>query len=224
MLSLKNTPVFSILAVIVYSLALFTTIRQNKIILSQNIKPFYEKEIEKLLSEGKTLKFFSLSQNKEKEDTDAFNYLNSIHDKLISLSRDEFYREDYEEFKRGIVKGKRWFENRNYYNELFYLSQFTSGTSSIYYFYTKIISLISEINTSNLVQEDKSLLKKQIFRMFLNDYMGFVKIQLELDNFTPLVPDIYGYSDEGVEFKQLAYTKFGDAYRKLKEEYSKIYK
>jgi ABC-type uncharacterized transport system permease subunit len=39
------TPIISFCAFIVYTIALFTTIRQNKIILSQNIKPFFEKQI-----------------------------------------------------------------------------------------------------------------------------------------------------------------------------------
>ena len=43
------TPIISFCAFIVYSLALITTIRQNKIILSQNIKPFFEKQIDEYL-------------------------------------------------------------------------------------------------------------------------------------------------------------------------------
>lgn len=214
------TPIFTIISVLIYSFALFTALNQNKVILSQNIKPFYEKEIEKLLLEGKEIRFLSLV-SEEEEKINAYNYLTFIHEKFVSLSRNDHYNEDYNDYKKGIIKDKNWFQKRSYRTELFFLNQFAFGISSVSYFYKKIIQLISEVNDSKLIEEDKILLKRHIFRTFLKEYMTFIETQLNYKNFMPPIPDEYGFPIKNIEFKQLAETKFGEIYWELKAEYEK---
>lgn len=215
------TPIFTIISVLIYSFALFTALNQNKVILSQNIKPFYEREIEKLLIHGKEIRFMSLTAEEEESGKiDAFNYLNFINEKLLILSNDAHYNKDYDDFKNGILKDRSWYKNRSYRNELFFLNQFIFGISSVSYFYKKIEQLISEINESKLIEEDKILLKRHIFRTFLKDYMSFIETQLNHD-FMPPVPDEFSIPIDQVQFKQLAKTKFGEMYWNLKDEFKK---
>jgi len=52
LIAIVSTPIISLIAVIFYAKALQNSTNQNKVLLSQNIKPNFEKEIEFLLKEG----------------------------------------------------------------------------------------------------------------------------------------------------------------------------
>jgi len=61
------TPILTMIATPIYALALYTTIRQNKITLSQNLKPFYEKEIDNLILKAKKTSLKMLKFLKKKK-------------------------------------------------------------------------------------------------------------------------------------------------------------
>ncbi|MFA7446067.1 MAG: hypothetical protein WCY89_08985, partial [Flavobacteriaceae bacterium] len=95
------TPVISFVAVIIYTITLYYSIKQNRIILSQNrtilsqgIKPFYDKEIDNLIEKAKKIKIIedNLYRNKE---INALNYVEFIKESLVSLYHNKDFMQEY---------------------------------------------------------------------------------------------------------------------------------
>lgn len=211
-----STPIISFFAFIVYALALYMTIKQNKIILSQNIKPHYENEIEeyKIKAKGISIKNTFILDSIE---YNGFEYIDAINDSLIQLTKDNDYNEDYEKNKKGEIQNKNYFKTRTYYDTLLFLSQFAIGLNPINLFHLELKTLIEEINTSKLINEDKSLLKKRIKRLFLDKYLTMMSLTQIYDFLKIPIPILYSTNKE-IEFKTIAETEFGKHYEWFKNE------
>jgi len=168
------TPIISFLAFIVYALALYMAIKQNEIILSQNIKPHYENEIDEYIAKAKEISIKNSLVLGSKE-YNGFQYVDAIKDSLLTLTNDKDYNEDYEAYEKGEIKNKEYFKTRSYYDTLLFLSEFTIDLNEINFFNLELKNLTDEINISKLIQEDKSLLKKKIKRLFLDKYMTIMR-------------------------------------------------
>lgn len=210
------TPVFTIVSVVIYSFALFITIAQNKIILSQNIKPFFEKEIEKLLIKGKEIDIESILFENEK--INALNYTQYINKTFLLLSKNKEYIEDYNRLSKLCTENTEYFKNRSYIKEILFLNDFAIGIGPIYFFYNDIIELIGEINSSKLIDEDKELLKKQIKRTFLLEYIALNNIQNKHNHLMLPIPLIFNSWQKDIEYKQLAETRFSQHLKFFNEE------
>ena len=221
------TPIFTIIATIIYGFALFLTINQNKIvlnqnkiILSQNIKPYYEKEIENLITKATEMKIDGeISIENASSNINALNYINAIQSSIVNLSQNEEYLEDCEKYERNELLTKEHFENRNYYGKILFLSRFTLGLNSVTFFYQDIKLLIQEINTANLISEDKIILKKQIKRNLLSQYMAFVDFMDKHSSLVPPIPIIFNLPEK-IEFQLLSKTNFREHYDWFKIELS----
>lgn len=199
------TPLFTIISVIIYSVALFLTISQTKIILSQNIKPFYEKEIEKFINKAENIKIESILF--EEENVNALNYITYISKTFIKLIRNKEYIEDVTQFKNGCDLDLEYFTARSYIKEVLFLSDFTMGVSPIHFFYQDLKEFIIEIDDSKLIEEDKKLLKKQIKRTFVAEYLAL--INLRTITLLPEIPLIFGNTNSRkIVYKRLTQTEF----------------
>ncbi len=216
------TPIFTLISTIIYGWALLTTIGQNKIILSQSIKPFYEKEIEKLIKKAETTQTEKtiLYAN---EDINLLNYTKYIIKTLLKLTEHKHYNEDCETFE---IKGNsntityEYLRNRSYFGEFLFLSNFTIPICTVHFFYNDLKKLIEEINNSKLILEDKILLKKQIQRTFLSEYLEIIRLQKEKVIPYPAIPIVdFGIIPMEVKkFDQIANTEFSHHYKFFKKE------
>ena len=203
------SPIISFFALIVYSIALFTTINQNKIILSQNIKPHYEKEIKEYLIKAKNIKIL-YGFDSEQIEFNALNYMTGIRNGIGKIRNNEEYWEDIEKHKQKEEINEEYLQKRSYYGTLLFLSEFTLGVNPIAFFYNDLKQLIEEISLSKLIEEDKQLLKKRIHREFLAEYLAFIK---HVRYFKPIMTQIpILYSGKKVIFKSISETEFGKNY------------
>jgi hypothetical protein len=195
------TPTAAIIGIVIYSWALFTSIRQNKIIegqnkiiASQNIKPFIEKEIDDLKTEAAAINFDSDIVHKGKI-VNGLNYIRSIGETFSILTKSKDYNSDLREFeKNGKIFDKEYFENRDYFSEGIYLVQFCIGAPpSLRFLYDKLKDLIIEIEKSKLIDEDKIYLKRKIKKIFLAEYIALISFMDIYPYIDPPVPMVFQY-------------------------------
>jgi hypothetical protein len=212
------TPIMTVLATIIYGWALFTTINQNKIILSQNIKPYYEKEIAKYVLKTKENKI------DEKfifdgEDINCLNYVKYIAKTYYILMENEEFNVDYIQCEKGKVITREYIKNRSYFKELLFLYNFSFGINPVEFLYSDIKTLIIEINGSKLIEEDKNILKKEIYRNLVLEYVKFFEMDTDSVLSFPKIPFIYqDFNSDTVIWKRLSETSFNNHYNFFKKE------
>lgn len=212
------TPLFTIIATIIYAFALFTTINQNKIILSQNLKPLYEKEIEILITKSRDIKIKGeITNDAEPIEITALNYIKAINNTIINLSQNNEFIEDYSKYKNNELLTRDYFKSRNYFGKLLFLSEFAFGINQVSFLYQEIKLLIQEINQSKLISDDKELLKKQIKRNLLSEYMAFIDFMDKHPLIVPPIPIVFDLQ-ENIEFKLLSKTNFREHFDWFKSE------
>ena len=196
------TPIAGFLGIIIYSTALFISLNQNKILKSQNIKPFIEKEIDDLRGKAEKIVFRTDTFDElSNEVFNCLNYIRSISKSLLALDKHVDYHSDLKEFENGKQFEDSYFENRSYYGIALFLSHFyISFPLSSQFFYSDIKTLVNEINDAKLIREDKEYLKKKVRKTFLGEYMALLKFMDEHSSVRfPPVP---------VLFKNLNYPQF----------------
>jgi hypothetical protein len=220
------TPILTIIATIIYGWALLTTMGQNKIILSQSIKPFYEKEIEKLVNkaEATAIDKPSIYAN---ENINLINYTKYITSSLFKLTEHKHYNEDYETFeysKDAQIITYDYLKSRSYFPEFIFLSQFTVPIGAVHFFYGDLMKLIEEINNSKLIPEDKILLKKQIQRTFLLEYLEIIRLERKKIMSFPPIPIVdFSVMPAGIKkFDQITNTDFNHYYNSFKREFDNL--
>jgi len=177
------TPVAQIIGIITFSISLFFIYKQtkllndqNKIILSQNSKPYYEKQIENYREKINDYSKIYYVGNKE-YFIDPLNFTKILYEIFNKLLLDINYYSDINKFQTNKMD-ETYYSKTNYhkYKEIF--QSFTNGFTynQIYSFHQKLKELINEINLSNnLIDNDKILLEKRIKREFLIDYMLYIE-------------------------------------------------
>lgn len=207
------TPFIALSAAIIYAIALFHSIKQNKIILSQGINPFYDKEIDKLIKKAKKIEFVNdyLYQN---EKVNALNYVEYITKSLISLSNNKTFMEEYnkEMFENNEIYKKMNSNNSNYAHETDFLYQFTVRNEQIMSLYGDIKSLIIEINRTSLIKEHKQILKSRIKREL--KISKYIDLNANINSY-PKIPLIYHPKEP---INSLRNTSFGDFFEFFNKE------
>src|SRR5690606_33835348 len=135
------TPTISFFSFIVYSGALYLAIKQNRIILSQNLKPYYENEILEYTQKAQNIIFEYKSINTY-EFCNALNYIDFINSKLVELSANQDYLEDVEIYHNKGSFNKKHLESRSYYGIALFLSQFAISINRVSFFYEDVKMLI----------------------------------------------------------------------------------
>jgi len=216
------TPLLTVSAIIIYGIALNTSMKQNKIILSQSLKPQYDELISDLYSKGsQRTQFF------EFEGVDfsysPLNYIPKIIKALHLLRNNDEYIEDIRKRRDGEKDVFRNFTQKSYFGLVTFLSEFTMGVNSVSFYYNDIKNLIQEINKSQLIDQDKELLKKKIKRLFLAEYFALIKLEKSTLSFRCGIPlyfnshDIFDMERE-ILVKNLSETSFSEHYKWFKKE------
>ena len=198
------TPVAGIIAVVIYGLALFITLKQNKIILSQNLKPHFERNIDELLIEAKSTVVGTIDDDANEVEYTILNYTRYIHNLILKLSNNADYKEDYENIYEGNVsQSTDYFQSRSYFSTALELNGFIIGHFGTSFFYDKIVNLVDEIESSQMIEDDKKLLLKRIKNTFVNEYISLVSFFKNYKRLVPPVPFVVGY-EKKAEFQHLS--------------------
>lgn len=211
----------SAFSILIYSFALFNSINQNKILLSQNIKPYYEKRIDNLITKSEKNKIYNkvLFNN---EDVNAMNFISYIDKCLLNFANNSDYSSDYSKYEKGLQLTSEYFLNCSYIKEIRFLTEISSKIGIVNSFLRNNFILIEEINKSNLIEVDKKILKSRIFDEILSDYMNFMKLDIKT-NFSPLFPKInYSKTSEFVSYVKVSDILFLSTYNDLKSEQEKL--
>lgn len=209
------TPIISFLAFIIYALALYMTIKQNKILLSQNIKPFYEKRIDELIINSKKNKINYYTDDEIKE-CHLLEYINVLNKKIIELGINKDYLLDLNRYRNGIIINKEYLKTRSYYGTSLFLAGFSLPFNpDLEFYYNDIIDIIEEVNLSKMIKEDKILINKRIKHIFLRDYIAFFEYIQNHKKHIPPIPIIDPIKGT-IEFTQLSETGFKEYYIRLK--------
>lgn len=95
------TPILTLLAIIIYGIALFTSIEQNKILHNQNIKPYYLREIKKLKNRAKKTEINHLGVFDE-EKVHLLNYTKYLMSAITKLTKSNDFINDYKDFENNL--------------------------------------------------------------------------------------------------------------------------
>ena len=211
------TPLATIISIFIYFIALRFTFFQNRVILSQNLKPHYENEIENLKLEFLNRKI-KIDLNPDATVHNGINYVTAIKDKILKLAQNPDFVTDIIKNKKGEIISRYHFQNSSYYEDLLEILIFTSELGPMHFLYDDLKLLIEEISLSKLIADDKKFLKKKIRREFLEQYMAFIGFMDEHPDMVPPVPLLFHSLEEDIEFKTLNKTAFRQNYDWFKQE------
>ncbi|MGW8123820.1 hypothetical protein ACV07N_14275 [Roseivirga echinicomitans] len=205
-----TTPIISILSLIIYSAALLFTIKQNKIIFSQHMRPYFEKQINRIQFEYETEKIDTSFITTDKE-YNGINYPNLIAQQLLELTKSNDYNLDLVEFKKGNYLQKKHYESRDYFGIVMFLSQFLGGVYTSFK-YDRIRELVAEIEASKMLDEDKLMLKKTIKKDLVINYVSLIKSEDSWQEISPPFPILFNPNSDKIEFKNISETNFRNSY------------
>ena len=205
------TPIGAILSTILFFIALWFAIKQNEIILSQNIKPHIEDRLKKIAGDFNVP---SIKMNAQTISTKSL--IPAVIGVLSDLRNSPELQADINAFiQGGATKPEAYFRTRNYFPRLEDL--YSIYTSPIGDFFS-IQMLIREINSSSLIELDKKYYKEKIREDFIKHYLDFFD-QNDFDQTINLVPMI----DEAVspvtpvpfqQFHRTQFRKYYDFFKK----------
>lgn len=207
-----STPIIASVSFLVYSAALFFTIKQNKIILSQHLRPYYEREIDRTINELEKEKINTDLIETNGKEYNAINYPNLILKLLNQLTENNEYLKDISALEKGVKFTHEQIKGRSYYSIVVFLSQFTDGLFNKFkYDYLK--EIIQEIDNAKLLEEDKDLLKKRIKKEILLTYLSFIEFEKESSIHIPPIPYINNFPwQDNIDFKKISESNFKEYY------------
>lgn len=145
--ALVSTPIISFAAFVVYGAALFTSIKQNKIIASTSLIPYYEQEIQRFVREKKDIYFF--------EET---------LDRMIELANQPGFLKDISNGELGAGMTLESLKQKPYNFYLSFIYPLLDEESKINSFYRGLEYFAEEINKSSLIKSHKNILIRKIRR------------------------------------------------------------
>lgn len=212
------SPLAAIIALPIYSWALYTTIRQNKIILSQNIKPHFEREIDQLIVKAKnTFIEDEIGQNHTPEELNALNFPKLFMSVFHRLTTNADYKKDLWDYQHGEKFAEIDLRDKTYAPQVFFLMQFRFPLGSLYFFHSDVKTLLMDITQSKLTEDDKDLLKRRVKKDLLEQYLAIISFMDNHDIFNPLIPVLYDM-DESTKFERITSTEFRTHYDWFKAE------
>jgi len=206
------SPIISFLAFLTYAITLIYLIKQNKIILSQNLKPHYEKEYDLLLKKAK--KTTIEKGIKKPKKYNALNISNAIYWSFYELTDSPNYNEDLDFYKKGKRFDRDYYKKRDYYENLLFLLNFTIDLNVMSFFQESVIDFKNEIISSKLIEEEKLLFSNKIDRVFFTSYISLIRDMDEREDFFPPIPMIYNFDGE-IIFKTINRTDYRKIYDKI---------
>jgi len=197
------TPIVSVITAIAFVYISFNqnklVLRQNKIIISQGLKPYYEQLVKKLIAKFKKTEF--------KYSTDDDMKYNGINwtDILQRTLHETFITNDYEEDLKDYQLGNR--KPFSYYRSRSYFSSLNSVDTILYKMeerYKGLRTLEYQITNSNLIGEDIEQLNRKIHFGVLEEFFKYYakeKARADVANFSDEDGRIIPILFDGVKLK-----------------------
>lgn len=182
-------PIVSMVAIIFYARALSTANKQNKVFLSQNIKPNFEKEIQHFIIQGSKEKSQYRIRNTSESITFKMKDIGSpIFTSIRALINNKDYRIELEKAKTENCTESLMCPEKSFYNNINFLRLNIARNSETSKFFTEIFQFIEEINSSQLIKEDQRIIKKELKRKVLEitlDRYNIMNNMTLLDTYIP---------------------------------------
>ena len=217
------TPIVGIIAVIIYSLALNISFKQNRIIQSQHLKPYFENELIEIEKKLKSYKFDLKIVESKYDECNGINFTSVIMEQLTALTQDQDYKDDTTLLEKGEVFTRTYIMSRSYYNIVVFLASFTIGID-LKLSFNYIIEFADEIDNSKLLKVDIEQIKRKVRKDLIGQYISYIEFEKKDRKFIPLIPNIFDYQnihDEKIEFTTISETLFSESYELLKTKYKK---
>jgi hypothetical protein len=161
-------PIAGIISIIIYSIALFVTIRQNRLINSYSMKESFVKEIEKFKDEARNI----IVELKDIYKTDFVDFRDTVDEIFMQLWANSEYIDDLK--NENIEISSDDFKSKTYYPQMLFLQQLYLRHNLNHGYYSRLKQFIEVIFLSSLVENHKKKLIGEIETELLHDYLGLV--------------------------------------------------
>ncbi len=209
------TPINSIISTILYGLALFLTIRQNKTINSYNIKDSFLKDINKLRKEAENFKV----ELKGKYKTDFLEFEHVIMEIFNELESNKEYLKDTKELNSPIPDEK--FKQKSYFPQMLFLMNFFNRHTH-HNHYSNLKQIIEEVISSDMIINHKRKILNEIENELLRDYLflsSMIDYSVSIIEFPILIPrlDIKDFKYQWIKIKETGFIDFYNWYNEKKK-------
>lgn len=205
------TPIAALIGIYFYSRALNVSQEQNRLLLSQNLKDNYLKEIEMLLHDSNeiiVLGLNNISSGFNIEEIKGVNFYDKYIKLISNLRKDKDFIYDNRRFRRKeFDEDIDYFESRTYGEYSLYFAPFIFGISGYFNLINSSIDLLKVISLSKMNNQDKLILFNIIYSKILVDYLQLYHLENNLFK-ESYIPD--QFTSDRATFKKLFETKFGD--------------
>jgi hypothetical protein len=216
------TPLSGLLSIIIYSIALFITIRQNKIINSHSLKESYLKGISRFKTDANNIKV----ELKGLFDTNFLNFRTIINEIFMQLWRNNDYIKDTQNREKKISQSK--LETKTYYPQILFLQEFYLKHTLNHGYYSGLKQFIDEILLSDLIENHKKMVINEIETELLHDYLSLISDMVTLSKIningeSPYLILTLSLPDLEHEWKSIERTEFRKFYDWYKERITNAY-
>ena len=216
LISIVATPIISFIAIIIYARALKNSRQQNEVLLSQNIKPNFEKEIKGILEDGKNTGHIikvsqQTSENKSFDHIHIFDALDYHMRRLINSGEFKIDRDQ----KKDLTE--EYLQKRNYWNDLYWIRNIINRYSNSAIYYKTIENFLENLDNSRMIGEDKYSVKNHLRRQVLNKPLTTYRLffmNLRLDE---LEIPIFTVEKHKLEWQKIANSQLFKSIEKIQE-------
>ena len=202
LISIVLTPIISLIAVFIYAKALKNSKDQNNVLLSQNIKPNFEKEIDFLIIEGDKngMVLENLDFSKEKKTYKISGVLESLYPYIRSLANSEEFQTHR---KNRIELTEETIKSKNYSNEIFWTRHIIYRTSKYARYFENIELFLKKVEASRMINEDEYAIKNRLRRLVLEDIIQFYNGYYKETGLTEMLIPVYTLENHKTEWRKL---------------------
>lgn len=201
LIAVVSTPIISLVAVIIYARALKNSTNQNKVLLSQNLKPNFEKEIEFLLKEGNKKGIVQKTDFSEEKITyKVSNTFQGLYQYVRNLTNCEEFQMDR---KDKIFLNEKLINSKNYSKDLFSIRHIIYKNSSYARYFKNIELFLEKVENSRLIEEDKYAVKNSLRRLILEDSINFYNGYYNQTRIAEMTIPAYNIDNTKTEWRKL---------------------
>ena len=168
------SPISSILAFAGIIFALLSAINQNKIAQSQNARPYFDKEIDRIEAKIASNVLKPRIVSPSSREYTGFTYIQYVNDLVNECTKDLQFAEDLEKSMTNNIFEVEYMYHRTYCDKVMIVSEFAVGVGNRFE-YDNISQLINEINESMLLDMEKTQLKRRIKKEIIGNYLSYIK-------------------------------------------------
>lgn len=204
------TPIAALIGIYFYSRALNVSQEQNKLLLSQNLKDNYLKEIDMLIHDSQetlVLGMNSVFTGFKLKDIKGVKFYDEYIKLISDLRKDKDFIIDNRKFRRKeFIEEVDYFETRTYSEYSLYFVPFIYGTSEYFKLINSALDLLKVISLSKMNNQDKLILFNILYSKILVDYLQLYNLESNLFK-EAYIPD--QFTTDRATFRKLFETKFG---------------